>query len=304
MENILEKLKYQQNRKSTVKNYHHIWCKFNEFLINLDVRPKTWEDRVCLFGAHLVKKGVQSATLKSYFSAIKHTLKNDNYEWNDNKVCLTALARACRLKNDHVKTRLPIQFGLFELLLFEIERKYADLQPYLEMMYKAMFCLAYYGLLRLGELTQGKHCILAKNVHISRNKDKVMVVLYSSKTHSTESRPQKVKISASESSGSKQNFFCPFRILRRYLAMRGSFNSSTEPFIAFSDGSAVAPQAMRKLLRSLLKSLNLNEKMYDTHSFRIGCATDMLKFNFKIEKIKVLGRWLSNVVYKYLRLCE
>ena len=56
---------------------------------------------------------------------------------DDNKVLLNTLAKACKLVNDKVKTRLPIQNKLLELLLFEIERLY-DSQPYLETMYKTL----------------------------------------------------------------------------------------------------------------------------------------------------------------------
>ena len=75
--NILEQLKYKQHRNSTMKMYHNVWCNFNKFLIRLDRKPTSWEDRVSLYGAYLVDQGIQSSTLKSYVPAIKHTLKTD-----------------------------------------------------------------------------------------------------------------------------------------------------------------------------------------------------------------------------------
>ena len=60
--------------------------------------------------------------------------------------------------NDQIQTRLPIHRNLLEILLFELERIYTD-QPYLEILYKDLFILAYYGLFRVGELTQGPHTI-------------------------------------------------------------------------------------------------------------------------------------------------
>ena len=156
-----------------------------------------------MFGAYLVDTGVQSSTLKSYFSAIKFVLKQDGYNWDDNKVLLNSLIRGCKLENDSLKIRLPIQKGLLELLLFELERKFANSdspQPYLESMYKAMFCLAYYGMMRVGELTLGPHTVKAGNIHVGHNKDKILVVLYTSKTHGEESGPQKIKISAGDNS--------------------------------------------------------------------------------------------------------
>ena len=80
------------------------------------------------------------------------------YPWNDQKILLDSLTKACQLVNDKVKTRLPINGNLLKQLLFELQRKYAQ-QPYLENMYKAVFVLAYYRLMHIGELVKsvGQH---------------------------------------------------------------------------------------------------------------------------------------------------
>ena len=41
LELILEKLKSNKNRKSTVNNYHQIWKQFNEFVLKLDVKSNS-----------------------------------------------------------------------------------------------------------------------------------------------------------------------------------------------------------------------------------------------------------------------
>ena len=150
MELILEKLKCQRNRSSTNKNYYSIWNKFNRFVLCLDSKPKTWEQRVSLYGAFLVEGGIQSSTLKSYISAIKCILLIDGYKWDDDKMLIhtLTLTRACRLSNDKIRTRLPIQIGLLETLLFELERIFAN-NWYCKIMYKALFLLGYYGLSEL-----------------------------------------------------------------------------------------------------------------------------------------------------------
>ena len=115
--------------------------------------------------------------------------------------------------NDVVKTQLPIQKGLLELILFELEKMF-DSQPYLETLYKAIFSLGYYGLMHVGELTQGSHVVKAKDVHIGCNKNKMLIVLYTSKTHGLETSPQEIKISQLINVKTKNRLFCPFRILR------------------------------------------------------------------------------------------
>ena len=303
--NVLERLQNRQTRESTTKNYLSIWRHLNKFIISLDsCENLSWEEKTALFGAFLVDRGVQSTTLKSYFSAIKHILHLDGYQWNDNKALLSSLVRGCRLENDRVKVRLPIHKSLLEALLFELERYYYDNpQPYLECMFKALFCLAYYDMLRVGELTYSPHVVKACNIHVGGNKDKILVVLYSSKTHGKESLPQKVRISAAPYSKNRhaQRFFCPFKSVIRYMSIRGVYLTETEQFFVYADRSPVMAFQVRTLLRTLLDNISLDSHLYDVHSFRIGCTCDLEKFGYSISQIKTMGRWKSNTVYRYLK---
>ena len=287
MKNILQRLKYSQNRDSTAKNYLCIWRKFNEFLIKLDKSPDSWEERVSLYGAYMVDFGYQSSTLKLYFSAIKHVLKVDGYNWDDRKIWLNTLVKACHLQNDRVLTRLPIGCKLWELILFELERKFHN-QPYLEGLYKAMFCLGYYGLMRVGELTRSAHTLLAKDIHIAQNRQKIQVLLRSSKTHSKWAKPQEITISESEPPHSFKKNFCPFKVIREYLCMRGGYITDDEAFFIYSDRSSIWLDQMRVVLRTCLSNMGLNSHLYDCHSLRIRRGSDLLyKFKFSIEKIKI-----------------
>ena len=241
---VLERLQNRQTRDSTVNNYLSVWRHLNKFLINLDTRCNlSWEEKTALFGAYLVDGGVQSSTLKSYFSAIKFILKQDGYQWDDKKDLLSSLVKGCKLENDTVKIRLPVQKRLLEMLLFEIERMFGidKNQPYLESMYKAMFCLAYYGMLRVGELTKGPHTAKACDIHVG-HKEKIMVVLYTSKTHGQESGPQKIKISGVPTKRQEHVFFSPFASVIHFMSMRGNFAHHSEQFFVFADKSPVCPQ--------------------------------------------------------------
>ena len=198
-----------------------------------------------------------------------------------------------------MKTRLPVQIGLLELLLFEIQRHFSS-QIYFEKMYLAMFSLGYYGLFRVGELTQSMHVIKVPNVHIALNKEKILVVLYSSKTHDESMRPQKVKITANKNCN-MQLHFCPFKIINDYFRSRCKTDRSAQ-FFVFSDGSLVIPMHACTLLRTLLDKLGLNSALYDMHSLCIGRASDLIhKFQFSLEQVRILGRWQSNIVYRYIR---
>ena len=167
MELVVQKLLSQQNRPSTVKNYMNIWRQFNNFVLSLDVRPKSWEARTTLFVAYMIENGRQSSSVKSYVSAIKKMLVTDGYKWQDSEVLLTSLTHACGIINDRVKHRLPIGCGFLEMILFEVEWRFGDNQHYLNALYKAVFIIHYYGMMRIGEVTKGPHVLKARDVHMA-----------------------------------------------------------------------------------------------------------------------------------------
>ena len=258
-----------------------------------------------MFVAYLIDKGMQSATVKSYVSAIKKMLLLDGYKWKDELVYLNSLTKACKLINDWVRPQFLISNSLLDLLLFKVQRKFNQ-QIYLQILYKALFTLGYYGLLRVGELTNSPHTIKAKDVHVGTNKDKVLIVLYSSKTHDRSMRPQKVKITSNKYNPvmRKQNIrrnFDPFEILADYISAHGGYASLDENFFIFKGKIPVEAVAARKLLKELIAALGLNADLYDMHSLRIGRATDLIKYTYSIDEVKRLGRWRSNIVYKYVR---
>ena len=142
----------------------------------MDIRPKHWEDRLTLFVGHLIQEKRKSTTIRSYVSAIRAILLEDNYELNDNKSLISSLTRACRLHFDRVQLRLPIHQKLLNTLLHKVEILY-DQQPYLSVLYRAIMSTAYFGMFRIGELTSGNHPVLAQDVHVGDNKNKMLFVL-------------------------------------------------------------------------------------------------------------------------------
>ena len=114
-------------------------------------------------------------------------------------ILLNSLTWACRIHNDVLYTRLPIQKGLLWLLLKSMFKSFFDKgQSYLAHLYTALFSTAYYGLFRVGEVTSGSHPIRVTDINIGKNKQKILFILRSSKTHNTCNKPQKVKINSNK----------------------------------------------------------------------------------------------------------
>ena len=309
MERILESLKNNKNRRSTVKNYHQIWKQFNEFILKLDVKPNSWERRVALFCAYMVEKGSKSTTIHSYISALKNILVTDGYHWDESMILVESITKACRLMNDTVFNRFQTRIGFLEMILFEVGRIYKD-NVYLEILYKTIFLISCYGLLCISEVAaEGKqfssnHAVKACDVHIGQNEPKMLLVLYSSKTHGRESHPQEIKIKAvNENAYQKikgKRHFCPFRLLRQYIQLRGSFVSEMEPLFTFQHNCPIQPMHIRKFLRTAIGRLGINASVYDFHSLRVGRTCDLIKMGYSVDEVKQMGWWKSNAVYHYI----
>ena len=117
IKNIVKKLKLQRCRDLMQRTYWCIWRIFNKFFINLDYKPETWEDRMVLFTGFLIENRLQSGTVKSYLSAIRAVLWENNIKLNEDLFLLSSLTRACKLRKDRVHTRLPIQKDLLNLII-------------------------------------------------------------------------------------------------------------------------------------------------------------------------------------------
>ena len=185
---------------------------------------------------------------------------------------------------------MPISKNLLEMILRETKNYFLSAgQPYLCRLYRALFAAFYYGLLRVGELTSGDHPVWVKDVQIMDNKDKMLFILRTSKTHWSDVRPQTVKI---VSTGASNKFSCPFQILREYADVRRTYNSQLEPFFVFRDRTLVRPPNMRSMLRLMLERNKLDPLNYNVHGFRFGRASDLLKNQqISIADLKRIGRW-------------
>ena len=300
IQEYVDRMKCDGIRSSTKRNYYTFWRIFNEFFIQLDCKPNSWEDRLILFVGYLIKNNKKLSTIKSYISGIKAILREVDVYINEDRFLLCSLTSAGKLVNDKVRTRLPIQKGLLLLILFHK-------QPYLDIMYCALFSTTYFGLFRVSEVTSGSHPIKACDVHVGKNKNKMMFVLRTSKTHWMNVKPPIVKITGKDfdhkkNSKTKRNTLSPFERLQLFVTARPTYLNRDEPFFVFSDRSAVLPKQMRVILRKALKYLGLDQSLYDVHSLRIGRRVHLNSMKISVESIKKLGRWTSDAVFEYLKI--
>ena len=286
MTDIVEDLRLQQHQDSTRKNYYTVWKLFNNFFIKLDQKSRAWEDCLTLFVGYLIENDKQSSTVRSYISVVKAVLKIHKIKIQEDQYLFSALTRACRLKNDCLKTRLPIHRNLLEVILRATRDFYRNAcQPYLGILYYTIFVSMYFGLLQFSEVTTGAHPILARDLAPQ------MVKISSARLSKKCAKSGKMK---TKNPGSE---FCPYRTLRRYIGEQGGYLKGDEPFFIFWDRSPVTPRHVSYCLKLILSHSGFQQEFYGTHSFHAGRSCDLFNIGISIENIKKLGRWCSNAVF-------
>ena len=312
---IIENLRQNQHRDSTKCNYYSDWKNFNKFFVCLDVKPARWEDQLTLFVGHLINEEKKSATVHSYICAVKAVLKMYGIDITEDQYLLASLTRACKLKNDTVRTCLPIHRDMLGVILRHTEIHFNQIgQPYLGLLYRTIFSTMYYGLFRISEVVSGEYPVLARDVHIGKNKNKILFMLHLSKTHNRGMTLQLIKISSTKRSHSKGSqranilgekgvpdlYPCPYELLRNYAEVRGGFVTDWEPFFIYADRTPVPILQLSSTLRKIIKRAGFNSGLYGSHNLRAGRSCDLYKLGLPVSMIKKLGRWKSNVVYQYL----
>ena len=170
---------------------------------------------------------------------MRNVLAEDGVSLSKHNFVIHSLTRACRICNDKLVTRLPVHRDLVKMIIKQVHIWALDSgQLYLGKLYKAMIVSAYYGMLRIGEITRSPHCLLATNTHIATNKKKILFILFSSKTHGKGQKPQMIKITSTLGKGNRNctvmdgilECLCPFKMLKDYLQIWPDARSVEEQF--------------------------------------------------------------------------
>lgn len=287
-------------QKSTQKSYKKTWDRFNRFISRFDIIPPKWEDRIIVWATHLADNRKKSATIRSYISAVRYCLSLDGIVVPHSNCELAAIVQAARRENDTLYIRLPIQRQLMKLILNFIRQHYSKArgQRYQALWLMAAFSLAYHGMMRISELTDGPHNLKAMDVVYAKNKGKITLYLRSSKTHTCADLPQIINIQALPN----WNDNCPVKLINEYADTRGrSSLNQWQPFLIHKDGMPISQEQFRTNLKYILDTLGLPSALYGSHSFRSGKATDDKLAGKRVKTIKQEGRWTSSTVWKYIR---
>ena len=165
----------------------------------------------------------------------------------------------------------------------------------------AACCMAFFGFLRCGEFTVPSQTDYDPDMHLSLtnitldDKANPSVIQVTIKQSKTDPFRQGVDIYLGKTG---KDIICPIQAIVPYLIIRGV---QPCPLFVFADGSYLTRQRFASLITSTLQRASINDKQYNTHSFRIGAATTAKEAGISDVHIKMLGRWKSSAYQLYVR---
>ena len=245
-------------------------------------------------------RSVQHSTIKNYLSAIKHYHSSHGYELNLSAFLrLQLILRGIRRSQGvNSKTRRPITLHILNLFYHLLNVKYTTSKD--SLMVWAAMTLAFFGFLRIGELTcdshfnPERHLTFSDLVFMPKSSPKYMLVrLKVSKTDPFR-KGQTIVI------GRANSHLCPLSAMLAYLESHTPF-PTTGPLFTFQSGSFLTRGRLTSEARCLLSKGGLNSSEFAGHSFRIGAATTAASANLPPWLIKVLGRWSSDCFERYIK---
>ena len=165
---------------------------------------------------------------------------------------------------------------------------------------KAIFALAVYAFLRIGEITtknnlNGSEVLQVSNVSFNaEDKDinGLSVVITNYKHSDLHAKSIFIPLEIG-------NAACPVKAVHNYLSTFGHTKGS---FFQFRCGSPVTHYYFTSSLKSILMFIGLDPKFYKGHRFRIGAATSAAARGIPLSVIQNMGRWKSDAVMRYIRM--
>ena len=155
--------------------------------------------------------------------------------------------------------------------------------------FQAMCSLAFYALLRVGEMTLSNNNLEFSSVTLANN----YLILNFRKFKHSGKEGATLRVIAIQN-----NLCCPIRLMHEYITFRGN---TPGPLFVTSSGEAVPRQLFTWQLKSALDFAGFDSKRFKSHSFRIGAASHMVESGASDAKIRQAGRWASNAFLAYIR---
>ena len=278
--------------ENTRQSYEQAWKQFVAWCngLGLSYHIPISEENVVRFIAYLFHEGYAAASISQKTAALgfQHKIVGA-VDPCSSQIVKQALTGVKNLRPPTF-TRLPISIDILHRLVQKTDHILED--QFLAHAFKAMMVVAFYALLRVGEMTMSpkvaNHCLLFSDVLVMKN---AVHITFRTYKHCQGKSTTRVVFSVPNSST------CPVKRLVEYIHHRGNRHG---PLFVKRNGKAFSRAEFLSLLGKVMKASGISQCGYNTHSFRIGGATYMALQGYSSEQIRNFGRWKSDAYKRYI----
>lgn len=258
-------------------------------------------EQLSLFIAFCYHNELACSTVQSYMSVISYLHKLNGFKDLSQSFVIKKSLEGLRKVHGASDTRLPITYSILQQLVNSL--KHTCNSFFERVLLKAMYLVAFYAFLRIGEITQTNTAI-QNNIKFQEIQflfDKGASVPNAFELHMRHFKHNVTKSShilLIKESSENHIHVCPVHALWDYCKLRGTH---TGTLFCFMNGDPISRQFFNQHLKYSLIWCGLSTERYKGHSFRIGAASFAFEKGFSDERIQFMGRWKSNAYKKYIR---
>ena len=282
------------NSNATYKTAMDVFDKFRA-LYQLPLLWPADKNHIVLFISYCFECGYAPSTIVTYVSGISFKHKLNSWYDPSQLFVIKKLLEGCKRSRKRCDSRAPVT----QKMLNAICQSLATIcyNEYESIMFKSVYCLAYYGLLRVSEVTfasvlQADRPLKLRD--ISFNRDAAVLLTIRMAKNNQRGQPTIIKIPCMP-----DDSMCPVCLLRSYLKLRS--NQPGQLFI-HGNGKPLTRSQFSSVLDKAVRGSEFKHEHIKSHSFRIGRASELASLGVDSDIIKTMGRWKSDAYKSYIRL--
>ena len=281
---------------STLLRYHRTWLRLLDFCDshNLPTTLPLDPAHVVRFIGHLSTQSIRASTIRSLLSAVSWHHKIRSLPDPTHSFLVPKLLEGIKRSQKSASKRVsPIPLTTLHKLLDTLPsfvHSSYDLAAF-----SALFLLTYYAALRAGEVVKSGpsgHFLLIDNVEILFTPTGRSVSL-TLPTYKHSKSPSHLLLKPTPHLP-----WCPVKSLLLYLRTRPPLPG---PLFLTRRHTPYSRATYAKILKKGLAAIGLPPDDYNTHSLRVGRASDLALSGASDATIRATGRWQSNAFLDYLR---
>ena len=249
------------------------------------------KSRVMLYIGFLHLKGYASSSITTFVSAIGYVHRIKGFNNPMSTLMVQKLLSAANRLNPRLDTRLPITLTILEQLNLALNETISS--SYNRALFQAMFVTAFYGLMRVGELTKdkwGNVALFMTNIKVESDHVALRISKFK---HNINGYPFDILLCKQA-----QISICPYTNILNYLKLRGVKDG---PLFCYPNNQPVSREFFVTILKNTLRFCGFNTNEYKSHSFRIGGASYYASLGLSDEQIRILVRWKCDASKFYIR---